>query len=308
MDKINVTKPLDTAELKWQQERDRRVEVFKETVRVATDGAYINSKGEKVEIPNKYDDLPLDSVTFYDSDISKKINFDKLKRYKTEITVVNDDCLKVAEQLVKDGYTPAVINFASFTTPGGGVRKGSRAQEENICRRTNLFESIFRFRVDLAKDYALPVEEKQYPLPVNHGAIYSPSITVFRASDKENYEFLDEPFGIDVITIAALKNPGLDSKGHMNAWSKNITKQKIRTMLNLGIYWENDSLVLGAFGCGAFANPPEDVATLFKEVLNEPEYKDKFDKLVFAVLDDGNSHKEHNPRGNYLPFKEILQP
>ena len=306
MDKINVTKPLNTAELKWQQERDRRVEVFKETVRVATDGAYINSKGEKVEIPNKYDDLPLDSVTFYDSDISKKINFDKLKRYKTEITVVNDDCLKVAEQLVKDGYTPAVINFASFTTPGGGVIKGSRAQEENICRRTNLFESIFRFRVDLAKDYALPVEEKQYPLPVNHGAIYSPSITVFRASDNENYKFLDEPFGIDVITIAALKHPELDSKGHMSAWAKSITKQKIRTMLNLGIYWENDSLVLGAFGCGAFANPPEDVATLFKEVLNEPEYKDKFDKLVFAVLDDGNSHKEHNPRGNYLPFKEIL--
>ena len=287
-------------------EREDRIKVFQETVKAVNDGFYINPSGNKVEIPTSYNDLPIGSVEFYDSDIKKNINFDKLKRYKTEITVVNQDCLYAAKELVDDGYMPAVVNFASFKVPGGGVRKGSRAQEENICRRTNLFESIFSFMASLAKEYGLPIEEKQYPLPVNHGAIYSPSISVFRASDDKNYEFLDEPFGIDVITIAALKNPELDSKGHMSAWAKSITKQKIRTMFNLAIYWENDSLVLGAFGCGAFANPPEDVATLFKEVLEESEYKDKFEKIVFAVLDDGNSHKEHNPRGNYLPFKEIL--
>lgn len=288
-------------------EREDRIRVFKETVDAVNKGFYVNPKGEKVEIPRVHDGLSLDNVTFYDKDIKKKINFDKLKRYKTEISVVNGDCLYVAKDLVYDGYCPAVVNFASFRVPGGGVRKGSRAQEENICRRTNLFESIFRFIDTLAKEYGLPLEKKQYPLPVNHGAIYSPSISVFRASEDKNYEFLDEVFPIDVITIAALKDPELDSKGHLNDWAKNITKEKIRTMLNLAIYWENDSLVLGAFGCGAFANPPEDVAQLFKEVLNEPEYKDKFDKIVFAVLDDGNSHREHNPRGNYLPFKEAFE-
>ena len=287
-------------------EREDRIKVFQETVKAVNDGFYINPSGNKVEIPTSYNDLPIGSVEFYDSDMKKNINFDKLKRYKTEITVVNQDCLYAAKELVDDGYMPAVVNFASFKVPGGGVRKGSRAQEENICRRTNLFESIFGFMGTLAKEYGLPIEEKQYPLPVNHGAIYSPSISVFRASEDKNYEFLDEPFGIDIITIAALKDPETDSKGHMTAWAKSITKEKIRTMLNLAIYWENDSLVLGAFGCGAFANPPEDVATLFKEVLNESEYKDKFEKIVFAVLDDGNSHREHNPRGNYLPFKEIL--
>ena len=287
-------------------EREDRIKVFKETVSVVNNGFYINKKGEKVEIPNTYNDLPLDSVTFYDSDIKKNINFDKLKRVKTEVSVINADCLYTAEDLVKDGYQPVVINFASFKVPGGGVRTGSRAQEENICRRTNLYESIFRFSDYLAKEYGLPKEEKQYPLPVNHGAIYSPSISVFRASEDRNYEFLDEAFGIDVITIAALKDPALDDKGHMTDWAKNITKQKIRTMFNLAIYWENDSIVLGAFGCGAFANPPDDVATLFKEVLEEPEYRDKFDKVVFAVLDDGNSHRPHNPRGNFVPFKEIL--
>jgi uncharacterized protein (TIGR02452 family) len=287
-------------------EREDLIKVFAETVNCVNKGFYINKKGEKVEIPSEHDGLSIDNVTFYDSDIKKKINFDKLKRYSTEISVVNQDCLIAAKELYDDGYSPAVVNFASFKVPGGGVRKGSRAQEENLCRRTNLFESIFRFIDTLSKEYGLPLEKKRYPLPVNHGAIYSPSISVFRESDDKNYEFLDELFSIDVITIAALKNPPLDSKGHMNDWAKSITKEKIRTMLNLAIYWENDSIVLGAFGCGAFANPPEDVAKLFKEVLNEPEYCDKFEKIVFAVLDDGNSHREHNPRGNYLPFAETF--
>ena len=287
-------------------EREDRIKVFADTVQCTNQGFYMNGKGEKVVIPREYDGLSLDNVTFYDSDIKKKINFDKLPRHKTEISVINADCLYTAKELVDDGYAPAVVNFASFKVPGGGVRKGSRAQEENICRRTNLFESIFRFIDTLAKEYALPLEKKRYPLPVHHGAIYSPSISVFKASEDREYEYLDEPFPVDIITIAALKDPALDADGHLNDWAKSITKEKIRTMFNLAIYWENDSLVLGAFGCGAFANPPEDVAKLFKEVLDEPEYCDKFEKIVFAVLDDGNSHREHNPRGNYVPFLETF--
>ena len=288
-------------------EREDLIKIFAETVECVNNGFYINSKGDKIEIPRTYDGISVEDVTFYDKDIRKKINFDKLKRYKTEIKVVNQDSLYAAKELVENGFTPAVVNFASFKVPGGGVRKGSKAQEENICRRTNLFESIFRFIDTLAKEYGLPMEDKRYPLPVNHGAIYSPSISVFRESDDKQYAFMDNLFNIDVITIAALKNPPLDKNGHLNNWAKSITKEKIRTMLNLAIYWENDSIVLGAFGCGAFANPPEDVALLFKEVLKEPEYCDKFEKIIFAILDDGNSHRKHNPRGNFLPFAETFK-
>lgn len=288
-------------------EREDRINVFIDTVKCVNQGFYINKNGEKVIIPHEFDGISLDNVAFYDKDIKKNIDFEKLPRYTTEIEIVNGDSLYTAQRLVEKGHSPAVVNFASFKVPGGGVRTGSRAQEENICRRTNLFESIFRFNETLAKEYALPLEKKHYPLPVHHGAIYSPSISVFKASEDKNYEYLDDTFQIDVITIAALKNPDLDENGHLNEWPKNVTKEKIKTMLNLALYWENDSIVLGAFGCGAYANPPEDVAKLFKEVLDEPEYRDKFEKIVFAILDDGNTHREHNPRGNYLPFVETFK-
>ena len=288
-------------------ERDELIKVFSETVNCVNKGFYANSKGEKIDIPREHEGLSIESARLYDTDISKKIDFDNLKRYKTEIKVVNQDCLLAAKELYDEGFSPAVVNFASPRVPGGGVRKGSRAQEENLCRRTNLFESIFRFIDTLSKEYGLPLEDKQYPLPSPYGAIYSPVITVFRESDNKRYAFMDEPFVIDVITIAALKNPPFDSNGHLTDWAKNVTKEKIRTMLNLALFWENNSIVLGAFGCGAFANPPEDVALLFKEVLSEPKYCDKFEKIVFAVLDDGNSHRAHNPRGNYLPFAEVFK-
>lgn len=287
-------------------ERNDRISVFADTVACVSKGYYTNKKGEKVEIPTESEGLSMENVSFYSSDIKKNINFDKLKRHKTEIKVVNQDCLYAAKELIDDGYSPVVVNFASFKRPGGGVANGSAAQEENLCRRTNLYESIFRFKSDMAKEYGLPCEKAQYPLPVNHGAIYSPSIAVFKASEDKNYEYLDEPFMVDIITIAALSHPNLTKDGNLAKWDRDITKQKIRTMLNLGLYWENDSIVLGAFGCGAFANPPEDIAKAFKEVIDEPEYCDKYEKIVFAILDDHNSHREHNPRGNYLPFVETF--
>ena len=62
----------------------------------------------------------------------------------------------------------------------------------------------------------------------------------------------------------------------------------------------DDSIVLGAFGCGAFQNPPKHIARLFHEVIDEEEFKDKYKLIAFAILEDHNS-----PRGgNLQPFIE----
>lgn len=45
---------------------------------------------------------------------------------------------------------------------------------------------------------------------------------------------------------------------------ENITINKIKTIFDIAYKNQNDAIVLSAFGCGAFCNPPGHIAELFK--------------------------------------------
>ena len=87
-----------------------------------------------------------------------------------------------------------------------------------------------------------------------------------------------------------------------------LSKDKIRTILRIAHFHGHDAVVLSALGCGAFRNPPADVAAAFDEVLREPEFAGAFKKVLFAILDDQNAGRAHNPDGNFLPFKRRFDP
>lgn len=102
--------------------------------------------------------------------------------------------------------------------------------------------------------------------------------------------------------MPAVNRPELDGEGMIVPYLAEATKNKMRTLFRIALVHGNDSLVLGAFGCGAFRNPPEHIAQIFHQVLEEDEFKDRFKKIFFAILDDHNTGHKHNPDGNYLPF------
>ena len=43
-----------------------------------------------------------------------------------------------------------------------------------------------------------------------------------------------------------------------------------------------------------------------KEVFCEVEFASKFKPVVFSIFEDHNSHKEHNQKGNVMPFQEVF--
>lgn len=277
--------------------KEELITVYSETIENITIGDYINGNGDVVGF-KKVSKLKKGTVMYQSLPKSKTTPFfDNPKVY-----VQNIDTLQKAKEL---GETCAVLNMASSRNPGGGVRNGSRAQEEELCRRSNLLLSLYSF-VSQGKDLFgfSNTDISEYPIPC-YGGIYSPCVNVFRSA--LSYSPLPEPFLCNVISVAGVIHPTLDPKtGWMVKKHVPVVKGKIRAILRIAILHGHSKLVLGALGCGAFKNPPAHVATLFKEVLQEEEFKNSFEEICFAILEDGNSKKSHNPDGNIKPFADVF--
>jgi uncharacterized protein (TIGR02452 family) len=216
----------------------------------------------------------------------------------TSVRVIQRDCFLVANELRtrrENPLFPVMLNMASATTPGGGYRKGDGAQEENLCRRSNLSVSL-----DTLDDFnttTIPT----YPL-AKFGGVYTSGVTVFRGLQEDGYPFLVEPYHVDVVSVAAFRHPPLsspdriaDKEGHAAGMVK-----KIEAIFNIALQQGHDSIVLSAFGCGAFKCPSDHVARMFRAVIQQ--FAGCFSEIHFAIVDDHNSHGI----GNFRAFHQVL--
>jgi len=73
----------------------------------------------------------------------------------------------------------------------------------------------------------------------------------------------------------------------------------IRAVLHAAKAEKVNALVLGAFGCGAFGNPPGLVAEVFCNVLQSSEFAGCFDTIVFAI-----PNKESD---NFREFQSVVR-
>ena len=176
-----------------------------------------------------------------------------------------------------------VLNFASFTRPGGGFIKGSIAQEEALCHSSNLYNVLLAFKDEYDKNY----NKSSFKTGLyENWAIYSPQI-YFEGSN-----------GIsklaNVITCPAPNYSVYKEKYTDDVLYKKTLKSRIKYVLDIARDQNQKILILGAFGCGVFGNDPTLVANYFKELLKEY----KFEKVIFAIPNDRN--------GNYKAFKNVF--
>ena len=194
-----------------------------------------------------------------------------------EIQVVEQDSFAAARENLRYGRV-AVLNFANPHYPGGGVFQGAKAQEECLCRSSNLYPCLEDGRV-FQEFYRY--QQKQTDYDFSHRLIYTPGITVFK-DDAAIPKLMEQSrwFQVDVITSAA---PYLAKRRYVNQTAlQHLFQSRIRNILETAMDNEADVLILGAFGCGAFKNPPEIVAKAFRQVLSEQRYQ-AFRRIVFAI-------------------------
>lgn len=213
----------------------------------------------------------------------------------TILQLKDQDSVDAAEELASSGNKTALLNFANKDHFCGGYLTGQVAQEEDICRRTTLFPVLNNFR-------------SEYPIAHNQ-LIYSSDIKIFRKNWTTGFAILQSPVPISVITMAAYNlNQNMkpnDSNISDDAY-KNGMRDKIRAQLRIGAGQGNQAIVLGAFGCGVFAQNAklplekiaEIVASLYREVLQEPEFQGVYKVIRFAILGPSSI--------NYTTFKKAL--
>ena len=101
------------------------------------------------------------------------------KRLDTKVR--NADCLSIAGDMASVGFDRiAVLMNANSRSPGGGVRRGSGAQEEEMFRRTDMVRHTAQYE-SAATHYPLNTDEPT--------AMFFNDVTIFRGPESEGYPF-----------------------------------------------------------------------------------------------------------------------
>jgi len=113
-----------------------------ETLLALSKGFYITEDGKKI-ILNQENGLGLQLVTKCEAPSDGPATWKKYQgTHKTELSVINEDCLIVTLSLLDEGHNPVMLNMANPYHPGGSYRRGASAQEEDLFRRTDLSDLL----------------------------------------------------------------------------------------------------------------------------------------------------------------------
>ena len=208
----------------------------------------------------------------------------------TQFDVRNETTLVAARRMAEAGRRPVALNFASARRAGGGFLNGALAQEESLARSSGL--------------YACLVDNPMYAYHrtgrnalYSNYALYSPAVPVFRTDDGA---LLEEIYHCAFISAPA---PNAHALGRRAARRMprvlRVMAERIAKVLTIGAAHGHDTIILGAWGCGAFGNDPAEVASLFHAALTGP-FQGVYQTVVFAVLD-------FSPEERFIgPFRRLF--
>ena len=246
-----------------------------EAVAITNAGSYLGPSGARVDIAARVASAVGRSRDWL-PDESAPEPVARTSSASLRVSVVNGTSLASARAMAARGLSPLVLNFASAKNPGGGFLNGARAQEESLARSSALYACL---RTSGMYAHHRAVGDCMY----SDWMIHSPGVPVFR--DDESGALLDDAYDCAFLTTPA-PNAGVvlqrdpSRKDEVNR----VMTARARRVLAICAAQGHRHLVLGAWGCGVFANDPAVVARAFGAEL-DGAFAGVFDEVVFAVLD-----------------------
>lgn len=262
--------------------RTGNVSIAKETLNVLKQKQYRSKSGNIVDISNELD-AAVQGTVYYPGPMPDK---DYIP-CKPTIEVVNETTAQAAARLIDKGKTDAVaLNFASARSVGGGFLAGAVAQEEDLCRCSGLYactknKPLF-YNANIMCSHSLYTD----------GIIYSPKVPFFR---DEHCLFLEKPFLLSIISAPAPNNRSDQEHDDEEVYA--TLHYRASKILQVAKQHNHKTIILGAWGCGAFGNNPDIVANIFMDVLKDIP---AFEYVCFAVYDN----RDGLPL--YTTFKQVV--
>lgn len=201
--------------------------------------------------------------------INEIIQMHQHNQHSPIVEVVKKETVEALYDLSSDDGKIAVLNFASYKSPGGMFMEGSIAQEEALCHESDLYNI-------LSSDRLVNMFYKENRRQLNRGLynsnlLYVPDVVFMHQKERRL---------ADVITAAAPNKGTAQKYQHVSDEECDLTmRRRIQHILLAAIDEGVDTIILGAFGCGVFRNDPGTVAHIFKEELVGCPFR----KVVMAV-------------------------
>ncbi len=193
----------------------------------------------------------------------------------TEVLVVDNDTLDESSR----HRNCCCINMGNSVAPGGGVKKGLMAQEEDLFRRTDISRLL---------DPSL--------YPIGRGEIiYTKGVTILRKKCTERYEWIRGRPKIDIATCPAYN---VYKYGYHKNFETDM-EARIENLFKTAYDNRVETLVLSALGCGEFGCDPEIMCRIFRRVIER--WHGNFQQVIFAIK------KNNYEKCNYYQFKRILE-
>lgn len=187
----------------------------------------------------------------------------------TDVTFVTNTTVDTARGFAKLGLKVAALNFADGVVPGGYPEFGAPTQEETFCRVSNLYPILISATCE---EYYTHNKKNWNSGICTDYLLYSKGVTTFK--DDLTYKVI-ENVDIDIITCPAPNHTNWETS------PLSIYEKRIEQIVWSAIYNHADTIILGAWGCGAFGQDPYLMGLAFANVLNN--FSGYFRDVIFAI-------------------------
>ena len=182
----------------------------------------------------------------------------------------------------------AILESASYKSPGGGFMRGRLNEEESICRASNLYNVISKFDEDF---YRWNNDHLEYGYYCNR-ALFVPDI-VFGLEGHM-------PTRCSVIVCAPPNVAAASAAAKARHFkfklvdNRRALYERIRFAKLIAEENKIETLIVGPYGCGDNGQNPREVADFFADVFKNTVVK----RLIFAI--------SREDERNYTAFAERL--